>query len=195
MSIEQVAFAVPADVAAGIASGELIRYGGIVRQANGAIYMHLKEVVEVPRSSGGAVSKILWSTKGRVYFGTLLLLGGLSGVAYSVRRRKVGECVGRLSLAMQAYVKAVQEQNMNVSVISGLLESLEAVEDLKSRRVYTVMEGVEFQEFIQFVAGYSREFIARNQVESMACENGREAEVVDLRQYLECQRNLFDCAV
>lgn len=194
MSIEQVAFAVPADVAAGTASGELIRYGGIVRQANGAIYAHLKEV-EVPRSSGGAVSKILWSTKGRVYFGALLLLGGLSEMAYSVRRRKVGECVGRLSLAMQAYVKAVQEQNMNVGVISGLLESLEAVEDLKCRRVYRVMGGVEFQEFVHFVADYSREFIARNRVGSMACESGREAEVVDLRQYLECQRNLFDCAV
>ena len=194
MSIEQVAFAVPADVASGIASGELTRFGGIVRQANGAIYAHLKEV-QVPQSSGGAASKVLSSTKGRVCFGGFLLLVGLSGAAYSVRRRKVGECVGRLSLAMQAYVKAVQERNMNVGVISDLLESLEAIENLKCRRFYRVMEGVEFQEFVHFVADYSREFIARNQVESAVCEAERNAEVVDLKQYLECQRNLFGCSV
>ena len=57
------------------------------------------------------------------------------------------------------------------------------------------MEGAEFQEFVHFVADYSREFIARNQVESAVCEAGRNAEVVDLKQYLECQRNLFGCSV
>lgn len=194
MPIEQVAFVIPADIAEGISSGELIRFGGIVRQANGAIYTHLKEV-EVIQSPGSVVAKIFRSPKRVAYCGAFLLVTSAVGVMYSVRRRKVGECVAGLSLAMQAYATAVQEQSMNAGVINGLLEALETVEDLKSRRVSRVIEGAEFQDFVHFVAGYSREFFAKNQVELAVCESERGTEVVDLRQYLESQRSLFDCTV
>ena len=46
MPIQPVSFYIPADIAARIATGDLIRFGGIVRDQAGHIVMHLPEVVE-----------------------------------------------------------------------------------------------------------------------------------------------------
>ena len=54
MSLQQIAFLVPPELDLGLATGELIRYGGVVRNQAGEIVAHLEEV---DISLGDAVSE------------------------------------------------------------------------------------------------------------------------------------------
>ena len=53
--IIQPTFYIPPDIAAGLLSGEFIRYGGVVRDAAGRLVTHLKEV-SIPKPSEEAAA-------------------------------------------------------------------------------------------------------------------------------------------
>jgi hypothetical protein len=50
ITIQPVNFHIPPDIQSGLASGDLIRYGGVVRDGAGQLVKHLKEV---PLSESG----------------------------------------------------------------------------------------------------------------------------------------------
>ena len=44
LPVQPVTFIIPPDIQAGIDAGQLVRWGGIVRDLQGRIFTHLKEV-------------------------------------------------------------------------------------------------------------------------------------------------------
>ena len=95
MYVQQVAFDIPADIAKGLAAGDLTRYGGIVRNGEGQIVKHLKEVPINPAEEGAlkqAAQKAmnLAKDKKEILIPVIAIAGAVlvGGVIYSAAKGK-----------------------------------------------------------------------------------------------------------
>ena len=123
MSIEQIAFVIPPRIEAGLATGEFVRYGGVVRDGAGHIVTHLKEVPTPKLDKAIRVArKFAEANKVALVAGTVAAaaLGGTAVAVFAVKRKKVKKAELRLQTALSAYMRAIVSQKMNLVVIDGL---------------------------------------------------------------------------
>lgn len=189
MSIEQIAFVIPPRIEAGLATGEFVRYGGVVRDDAGHIVTHLKEVPTPKLDKAiGVARKFAEANKVALVAGTVAAaaLGGTAVAVFAVKRKKVKKAELRLQTALSAYMRAIVSQKMNLVVIDGLDLALAELRSITGIATSDMIDG----EVLESLISYSRGFIQKN--EPAQLPKSEMAQVVSLEEYLAEQRRIFD---
>ncbi|WP_273117210.1 hypothetical protein [Actinomyces dentalis] len=129
----QVVLDVPPDIAVGLASGALVRVGGVVRDANtGQIVKHLGEVRLPDKEAAKAVRAIaqraLNATRGKVGAGIVVVgavvvaVGGKVAFGWWNSHCRAKD----LNMALNAYLDAAKAGQMTVGRIDSLSAAIEA---------------------------------------------------------------------
>jgi hypothetical protein len=112
----------------GLLSGDLIKYGGVVRDRSGHIVKHLDEV-QLPAGDEKAAARVAAMLKNP----RVLIVAGaavVAGTSYAAARRRklavVPECVERYNTSLGAYLEAVQEGRLDAGIIDHLISDLDA---------------------------------------------------------------------
>ena len=200
--IIQPTFIIPPEIRAGIANGDLIRYGGVVRNQLGHIVKHLKEVQLNPANESASRKAASLARSPRVLASVAVVTAAALGASAltAVRKRNqraIPDCVKQYNASLARYLEALQAGQLNESIIDVLLVDLEAVltfcadsgnsfsMDFTSDQAVTL---------VGIVVDSTRQLARHNNLDIAAEESDRDSEggnVVDLRHYLEVQRNIF----
>jgi hypothetical protein len=193
-------FFIPPEIEAGLLSGDLIRYGGVVRDSAGRLVTHLKEIA-VPKGSEEAAAAAVSSLKNPVVL-VVAIVGAVAATATAVavtavRRRKaaVPECVENYNKSLRAYLEAVRLRTLDAEIVDRLIADLDAVKEYSKSGSVTVDFSTEQSEtLVQLVVDYTQQLADANSVDLESPEPAPESEggvVVDLRRYLEVQKRIF----
>ncbi|WP_067800326.1 hypothetical protein [Actinomadura formosensis] len=202
--LSQSTFIIPPEIEAGLLSGDLIQYGGIVRNQLGQIVKHLKEV-QLPVSNEAAAARVAAVLKNpRVFIPTLVVGAAViaGGAAFATARKRkkaaVPECVERYNASLGTYLEAVHEGRLEADIIDQLISALDAVvaySDENGDSISLDFSTEQAAMLVQIVVDSTRQLAVENSIdlseleeEAPASESGT---VVDLRRYLEVQKKLF----
>ena len=188
----QVVLDVPKDIAAGLASGELVRVGGVVRSATtGAIVKHLREVRIPDKKTLNGVTEVAQrvsgSTRGKVVLllclvGTFVVGGKVAAGQRSNRRH-----AGVLNAALTRYLAAAEAGVMTVEHVDVLTSAIEAARGGGSSDTVLIAEKV-----VSLVESYT---VALAQANETTWEPERGADVVPLVRFehsLSAQRRILE---
>lgn len=204
--ITQSTFVIPPEIEAGLRSGDLIQFGGIVRNQLGHIVKHLKEV-PLPAADENALRQIATVVRNpRVLVPTLAVTAAaVSAAAYAAARRyrrtATPECFRRYNASLINYVTAVRTGRLDAAIVDQLISDFDDVE------AYSTAEGrdltLDFTTgqaamLLQVVVGYTHQLAAENAIELGNLDDaesvGTAGTVTDLRRHLELQRKIFNDA-
>lgn len=203
--IVQPTFHVPPDIETGLLNGDLIRYGGVVRDAGGRLVAHLKEIPDageaVIEGAQRAASRLKnpWVTVG---VGIVLVAVG-GGVVLALKRRKkdaelvVPECVPEYIRSLRLYLDAIQNGTLNPQLIDGLATNLDSLAAYgEEGEIAIAFSPEQLGRLIEIVVDYTTDLAAANGVElegpNTVPGDPQNGEVDDLRRHLELQRRIFD---
>lgn len=209
MISQPISFVIPPELETGLRSGDLIQFGGIVRNRLGHIVKHLKPV-PVPRASGKALATIARMSKDpRVIIPTVVLgtAAAMAGRAVVKKRREVNEaealmsdvpvCVLNYNASLAAYVEAVHEGRLELGLIDRLIAALDEVkadsdtDDGITLDFSTRQAGL----LVNLVVAYTKQLAEANSVDLDASDgrapDGEERGAAALRRSLEAQRKIF----
>lgn len=188
MSIEQIAFEIPPNIEAGLAAGELFRYGGVVRNGAGHIVAHLKEVPSPKLNKALAVTReFARANKAALMIGTAatVVVGGATIAVTAVKRKEINKLEKQLQTALPAYFNAIVAQDMNAEVIDELDHSLRALRAKTGKPASDLIDGDALDSLIN----YSRAFILQNAPDQL--EQAELAQLVSLEDCLAEQKKIF----
>jgi hypothetical protein len=209
-----VDFEVPTEIAAKIATGTLKLFGGVVRDLNGQIVMHLKEAgppeAEEVAEKAVAVAKKLTDkldlTDPKFVVGAVIVgAATICGILYFVTRKpkqpakpqvpEVPEWVKEYNASLTEYLRAIQEATLTVVAIDRLIAALDVLEAQEGDdRVVLDLSKDEAAQLLNLVVRYTDELAKANSVDLDEPEEqpGSEgASIFDLRRYLEIQKKIF----
>jgi len=198
--IQQTAFYIPPDVTAGLLTGDLVRYGGVVRQASGEIYKHLKEIdlpeVDAKKLRLPLALKNPWVVMPVV--ATTVVAAGAGTYVLVKRHRRTQVLLKGYREALAAYVGALQEGCLDASVIDRLSGSLDALLDADSGANQSALESLdhEAKQLSQIVVDSTKQLIEDNGLTEPAVDipaaSTSNAAVIELLRRLDAQRSVFD---
>lgn len=203
--IVQIPFDVPPEIAARLLTGDLILWGGVVRDSAGRIVTHLKDITapklneDVVEAAAGMFKK---PTKPVVIAGlaTLAVVGTATAAAAIIRKRRraLPECVKNSNDSLRAYIKAVCNQSLDAEIIDRLIADLGAVKAYSENGTIAVDFSAESETLVQIVIDYTRQLAQANSIElnesPELTPTSTYAPVVDLCRHLEVQRRILSDA-
>ena len=205
--ITQPSFYIPPDIEAGLLSGDLILFGGIVRNRLGQIVKHLSEI-SVSDNSKKALERAAVTLKSPIAITAVALVTATLATAafFVVWQRKRGgkpavpECVERYNASLGEYLDAVRAQRLDADIIDRLIFDFDAV------RAYSDENGgitLDFktkqgESLFKLVVDYTRQLAEANPMNStqlqLAASVSDDDPAVNLRRHLEVQRDIFNAA-
>jgi hypothetical protein len=203
-----VLFQIPPEIAQGLASGEFIRHGGLVRDSAGQIVAHLKEIGSEFTKSNPDLARAVKSRGGIVVGGMLLIVFVAAGSGTALWRsqkrkaqtsKRVVSCVNSYNEALVGYLAAIQDQTLDGVVVNRLASSLEDLvligEELGDRVMVT---WAVLPDLLEFVVGFTKTLAEANSVSppelELMDESEPQAAVVEMRLCLLAQREILDRA-
>lgn len=205
MTVVPIYVDIPDDILAGLVTGDLMRFGTVVRDSK-EIIAHLPEVDRLPEADESLASTAHGSALGN----EKLLIGlGIAAVAaagtaltfYLIKRRRrskseIPTCVASYNASLVAYLAAVQDGTLDAGLVDRMISALEAVKEETDSGNMTIELSVQQSEaLIGMFATYIRMLAEANSLEvGEILESTPPLEVspiVDLRRYLEAQREIF----
>lgn len=202
MAIEQVAFYIPPDIKADLAAGLLHRFGGVVRNSQGHIVSHLREIPLPPESQQAAAKKtiaIAGVHKGLVAAGlavTGIVVGGL--IYFAARNRSdSASTVDRYEASLAKYLEAIQAGTLDASTVTQLIDDLDAVRSLADNGAIIVDFTTEpSATLVNLVVEYTRQLADANGVNLTGPDRALAASKVStisrLRSHLGLQQRIFN---
>ena len=199
MTVQAVYFDIPSDLQAGIDSGDLFRFGGVIRDGFGHIVEHLNEapfVEEGQEAVGRAAAKLKNPWLITVVGLSTVAVGGSIVILAMKKRMQIKKRIGSYTASLRTYLEAVRDGDMNAGVISQLIFDLDAITEQSGDDGITVDFPVEQSEkIVKLVVDYTRRLAEANSVElGVLLQRDRVPEndaAVDLRRHLEAQRRIF----
>ena len=208
MALIQVAMEVPDDIALLIDAGELIRRGGVVRDASGHIVKHLKEV-DLPDAAEGAemTQKALAMAKQYKYpligigIAAVAAIGGV--VAYKLTTKQKNDADKKLSEdavafneAMTRYLDSIKDGNLNEGDLEGIIRQVDGLrEGLDGKTVTHDIDGGQLETLVDMLRTYTEKLAAANGAslrEAPSVEDaGEYGNVILLRHYLGEQQRIL----
>jgi hypothetical protein len=187
----QVVLDVPPDIAARLASGDLVRVGGVVRDAKtGQIVKHLGEgrlpAKETAKDVRAIAQRALNATRGKVGVGIVVVkavaVGGKAAVDWwnSCRRAK------DLNVALNAYLDAAKAGQMTVERIDSLSAAIEAARGGGLTDSVSIAEKV-----VNLVEGYTTALAEANEAVWQAEQSTDVEPLVRLEHSLIEQRRIL----
>ena len=166
--IQQVAFEMPAEIAAGIIAGEYVQCGGIIRDAAGRIVKHLKpaDISNGTNKATQVAAKAIELAKAnkKVAVGALAVAGvaAVGGIVYAgvshVRRRQEEEerktAIATFNTAFSDYLRALSDGELTIEKIDALEAAIAALGGDEGG--FTVeIEGNQFKSLVRAVRDYT----------------------------------------
>jgi hypothetical protein len=197
-TIQPVSFLIPSDMQVGLASGDLIRYGGVVRNTAGQVVMHLKEAPLTERGQQAA-QRILAELKNPVVVaGVGLGVVVLTGVtAFALwRRKRAHDLLAAYNASFAAYLEAARDRTLDEGVIGRLIADMDAVkESVDTGKIIIGFSTEQSEVLVNLVFDYTRQLAELNDIEledaqAESTQDQRNT-VIDLRRHLEVQRQIF----
>ena len=189
----QVVLDVPPDIAVGLASGALVRVGGVVRDANtGQIVKHLGEVRLPDKEAAKAVRAIaqraLNATRGKVGAGIVVVgavvvaVGGKVAFGWWNSHCRAKD----LNMALNAYLDAAKAGQMTVGRIDSLSAAIEAARGGGLTDPVSIAEKV-----VNLVEGYTTALAEANEAVWQAEQSTDVEPLVRLEHSLIEQRRIL----
>jgi len=197
--ISQQTFIIPPDIREGLAVGDLVQYGGVVRNQAGQIVKHLKGIdlpVTNEKATDAAV-KVLKDTK--VVAGTAVVAmaaAGVGALAFArMRRRTSLKCVASYNASLATYLDAVREGQLDTCIIGNLLAALDAVEAYSDEGGSIALDFStdHAAQLVRLVIDSTKQLVKDNSLDVEGLKTPAAGDnVVHLRHYLEVQRRIFE---
>lgn len=204
MAIIQVAYKVPKDIHDGLLSGNLKRFGSVVRDHTGII-KHLKEVPISAQNQKPDISvhiaKILKKNKTPIIIG--LSAAVAAGVAFfamkSNKKSKESAIVENYNASLCAYLEAVRSGNVNIDIINRLASNLENIKtNYNSEGVKINFSPRQLEILVNLVFDYTRKLAEANSIELSGLEKrtstSSDNTILNFQRYLEVQKQIFEKA-
>ena len=177
--IQQVAFDVPKEIALGLASGEYVQYGGVVRDAAGHIVKHLEPVNvsnDVNRAMQVAAQAIqLAKENKKAAIGVLAVAGvaaaggavyaGVTHLQHKKEERARKTALDDFNAAFSEYLKALGNSELTVEKIDELENAISALSG--SEKGCTIeIESEQFKSLVKSVRDYTERLSKANSAKS-----------------------------
>lgn len=170
--IQQVAFDVPKEIALGLASGEYVQYGGVVRDAAGHIVKHL-EPADVSNDANKAIQLAKENKKAAI--GVLAVAGVAAaggavyaGVTHLQHKKEEGArktAMDDFNAAFSEYLKALGNSELTVEKIDELENAISALSG--SEKGCTIeIESEQFKSLVKSVRDYTERLSKANSAKS-----------------------------
>lgn len=208
----QPTLSIPPEIEARLSSGELFRYGSVVREtATGRIYDLLDEI-SAPAGrerAEKAVTRLAEKLKDPRVAVPALLIGTV--VVFGLAQWKnrdlgavdaeipdlaaVPECVQRFNASLAEYIEAIRGARLSPQLLSQVLANLDAVKDYADPDGGIVVE-FAFEHavaLLSVVADYTKQLADANNIDLAAAIQDIPglSEIDALRRYIEVQKRIF----
>lgn len=177
--IQQVAFDIPKEIALGLASGEYVQYGGVVRDAAGHIVKHLE-----PADASNDVNKAiqvaaqaiqLAKENKKTAIGVLAVAGvaaaggavyaGVTHLQHKKEERARKTAMDDFNAAFSEYLKALGNSELTVEKIDELENAISALSG--SEKGCTIeIESEQFKSLVKSVRDYTERLSKANNAKS-----------------------------
>lgn len=177
--IQQVAFDVPKEIALGLASGEYVQYGGVVRDAAGHIVKHL-EPADVSNDVNKAIQVAaqaiqLAKENKKTAIGVLAVAGvaaaggavyaGVAHLQHKKEERARKTAMDDFNAAFSEYLKALGNSELTVEKIDELENAISALSG--SEKGCTIeIESEQFKSLVKSVRDYTERLSKANSAKS-----------------------------
>lgn len=202
-------FYIPPEIQAGLDSGVLIQFGGVVRNSFGRIVKLLDQAPEPVESvekmvRAAAGTKSMPAKPAMIIGGALVVATGVAGaVVYAAKKRRAGkaampECVKNYNASLGRYLDAIREERLDADIIDQLISDFDAVREFSDESGSSIkldLSTKQGEALSKLVADYTRQLAEANSIDldefqGQAQDSGNGA-VVDLRRYLAVQKKIF----
>lgn len=190
MTIQLVAFDVPADLQADIARGLLVQHGGVVRDQAGKIVTFLDEVTETAQD-GSAARALLKSAQVHPLATTTVAVMAVGAVALAIRRRHTD-----LHDALHTYLTALQDQDLDTATIDRLLAEIDHATRGNRHSVRPWGWGAaKVRSLLASVQDYTCRLANAHHFPTtevaLPLADSQDCSILDLRPYLQAQRTIL----
>lgn len=178
-TIQQVAFDIPKEIALGLASGEYVQYGGVVRDAAGHIVKHL-EPADVSNDANKAMQVAaqaiqLAKENKKAAIGVLAVAGvaaaggavyaGVTHLQHKKEERARKTAMDDFNAAFSEYLKALGNSELTVEKIDELENAISAFSG--SEKDCTIeIESEQFKSLVKSVRDYTERLSKANSAKS-----------------------------
>jgi hypothetical protein len=205
VAIIQVPLEIPDEIYVRLLAGEYVRLGGVVRDHGGQLVKLLDDappIDDVQEAAKASMAKVLRNrTVVGVALGVVAVAATAGGVAYRAKRKTkaaqlvLPTCVENYSDSLASYLDAARHGTLGAEIIDRLIADLDAVKAEADSGTITIKFSPEQSEtLVGIVAGHTRKLAEANQRELSELPepaNPQGATIIQLRPYLEAQRELF----
>lgn len=208
MAVIQPALEIPDDIAFRLLTSEYVRDGGVVRDHAGRLVKLLDDaspIDDAQEAAKASIARVLRNRKGVVIgLGVVAVAATAGGAVYlATRKTKAAQpelptCVESYSASLAAYLEAARHGTLDAAIIDRLIADLDAVKAESDSGTITIEFLPEHWEtLVGIVAGHTRKLAEANQLELSNLPepaNAQSGTIIELRPYLEVQRELFSRA-
>lgn len=208
MAVIQPALDIPDDVALRVLTGEYVRAGGVVRDHAGRLVKLLDDaspIDDAQEAAQGSIAKILRNRQCvLIGLGVVAVAATAGGAAYLATRKskapqpELPTSVESYSASLAAYLEAARHGTLDAEIIDRLIADLDAVKAESDSGTITIgFLPEQWETLVGLVAGHTRNLAEANQLELSNLPepaNALGATIIELRPYLEVQRELFSRA-
>lgn len=205
MALIQVAYDVPDEIFAGLVTGDLTRFGSVVRDSK-EIIAHLKEVsLPEPDQAADAAGLAAALKSPRVLIGlgvAVVVVAGAGLAIWAANRKKApaeiepSRPVDEYNAALADYLESIKEGRLDAETLDRLIAAIDVIRQEAADGSLTIEFAPEQAEaLIELVADYARRLAAANSVEVDEPDERVDANpVVVLHDWLKAQRDTLDSA-
>lgn len=217
MPVIQVDMEIPAEIYEGIISGNLIRYGGVVRDQAGRIVKHLNEVSsrsnnhtqltkarELPNelSNLHKLKKFASEHKMVIFVAGLVIIGYIGYKAYENNKPSKDEINSiqpvsnsNFDVVLKNYLEAINSKNLDETTLDKLISNVDHIIDCDDENVILSIDAEKFKSILGIVYDYTLVFATLNnvQIEEMPLPDFDDENCVfyKLKKYLDAQKKVF----
>lgn len=209
MAVIQAPLKIPDDIYARVLTGEYVRLGGVIRDHGGQLVKLLDDAAPIDDAHEAAkagIAKVLNNhrTVVGIGLGVVAVAATAGGAAYRAKRRTraaqlvLPTSVENYSDSLAAYLGAARHGSLDAEIIDRLIADLDAVKAESDSGTITIGSSPEESEtLVGIVAGHTRTLAEANKRELSNLPEPADpqgATIIELRPYLEAQRDLFSQA-
>lgn len=205
MAVQQVPLEIPDEILARLMTGEYRRVGGVVRDQAGRLVKLLDDaspIAEAQEVAKASIGKALSNrTVVGIGLGIVAVAATAGSAAYRAKRKtkaaqiELPTSVENYSDSLLAYLEAARRGSLDAEMIDRLIADLDAVKAEVDSGTNTIeIRPDQSDTLVGLVAGHTRNLAEANQREMSSIPepaNTHGATIIDLRPFLEAQRDIF----
>lgn len=193
-TVQQVAYVIPDEIAAGFATGTMSRFGSVVRDSKGII-AHLKEIPIPGKRNQLSTRALVGVIVGSIVGGIVVTGGAAYGISRLLKKKKVKKRIEEFSESFQVYLDAIQEGKLTSSILYNLESTLSSIKETAEKgwiKIDIIPE--VFDSFKAMIADYTKQLAKANSVPFDENSYGRSTgdNIIDIKKYLYKQAEILD---